>query len=237
MDLYPAIDIRGGRCVRLHQGDFEQETTYSDDPLSVARAFAGAGARWIHVVDLDAARRTGDNRTVIEAIVDGVDVPVELGGGVHDGTWLERGVARVVLGSLAISDPGGVAGLASRYPGRVAVGLDHRSGEVRVQGWESGSGLGLADVIARVAVPGLAAMVVTSIAADGTLRGPDLGGLADVLELTEVPVIASGGVGGVEDLRALAGLRSSGRALAGVIVGKALYEARLDIPSALEVLA
>ncbi len=237
MDLYPAVDIRGGRCVRLHQGDFEQETTYSDDPLSVARAFAGAGARWIHVVDLDAARRTGDNRTVIEAIVDGVDVPVELGGGVQDGRWLERGVARVVLGSLAIADPGRVAQMASRYPGRVAVGLDHRNGEVRVDGWQSGSGVALTDAMARLAVPGLAAMVVTSIAADGTLRGPDLAGLAAVLELTEAPVIASGGVSGVEDLRALGRLRSAGRALAGVIVGKALYEGRLDIPSALAVLA
>jgi phosphoribosylformimino-5-aminoimidazole carboxamide ribotide isomerase len=237
MDLYPAIDIRGGRCVRLHQGDFEQETAYGEDPLAVARAFARAGARWLHVVDLDAARRTGDNRTVIEAIVGEVDVPVELGGGIHDGTWLERGAARVVLGSRAISDPVGLAGLAARFPGRVAAGLDHRNGEVRVHGWQSGSGLGVAEAIALAAVPGLAAMVVTSIATDGTLEGPDLPGLGALLELTEVPVIASGGVRGVEDLRALGRLRSAGRALAGVIVGKALYEGRLDIPSALEVLA
>jgi phosphoribosylformimino-5-aminoimidazole carboxamide ribotide isomerase len=237
MELYPAIDIRGGRCVRLHQGDFDRETVYGDDPLAVARSFARAGARWIHVVDLDAARRTGDNRTVIESIVGRVGVAVEVGGGVQDGTWLERGAARVVLGSLAISDPDCVAVLTARYPARVAVGLDHRDGEVRVHGWQSGSGLGLAEVIARVAVPELAAVVVTAIAADGMLAGPDLAGLAAALELTEVPVIASGGVRDLEDLRALARLRSGGRALAGVIVGKALYEGRLDIPSALEVLA
>jgi phosphoribosylformimino-5-aminoimidazole carboxamide ribotide isomerase len=237
MDLYPAIDIRGGRCVRLHQGDFEQETAYGEDPIAVALAFARAGARWLHVVDLDAARGTGDNRTVIEAILGAVDVPVELGGGVRDGTWLERGAARVVLGSLAVSDPAGVARMAARYPGRVAAGLDHRNGEVRVQGWQSGSGLGVAEAVARVAVPGLAALVVTSIATDGTLGGPDLPGLKAVLELTEVPVIASGGVRGVEDLRALGRMGSAGRGLAGVIVGKAFYEGRLDISSALEVLA
>jgi phosphoribosylformimino-5-aminoimidazole carboxamide ribotide isomerase len=188
------------------------------------------------VVDLDAARRTGDNRTVIESIVSRVSVAVEVGGGVHDGAWLERGADRVVIGSLAISDPDCVAALGSRYPGRVAVGLDHRDGEVRVAGWESSSGLGLAEAISRVAVPELAALIVTAIATDGMLAGPDLAGLAAVLELTEVPVIASGGVRGVEDLRALARLRSSGRALSGVIVGKALYEGRLEIASALEVL-
>jgi phosphoribosylformimino-5-aminoimidazole carboxamide ribotide isomerase len=237
MDLYPAIDIRGGRCVRLDQGDFARETTYGNDPVAVARSFTRAGARWLHVVDLDAARRTGDNREVIESIVALGGVAVEVGGGLHDGTWLERGAARVVIGSLALSDPHGLAALASRYPGRVAVGLDHRHGEVRVHGWESGSGFGLVEAIARVAVPDLAAVIVTAIAADGMLTGPDLSGLAAVLELTEVPVIASGGVGGLEDLRALTRLRQDGRALAGVIVGKALYEGRLDIPSAMGVLA
>lgn len=241
MELYPAIDVRGGRCVRLHQGDFDRETAYGEDPLAVARSFAGAGARWIHVVDLDAARRTGDNQKVIESIVTGVDVAVQVGGGVHDGTWLERGAARVVIGSLAISDPDCVAALSSRYPGRVAVGLDHRNGEVQVHGWESGSGFGLVEAIGRVAVPKVAALIVTAIAADGMLTGPDLAGLATVLDLTDIPVIASGGVSGIEDLRRLARLRSGGgsggRAPAGVIVGKALYEGRLDIPSALAALA
>ena len=237
MDLYPAIDIRGGRCVRLLQGDFDRETVYGDDPLAVALSFVRAGARWIHVVDLDAARGTGDNRAVIESIGARVDVPIEVGGGIHDGRLLERGVARIVLGSLAVSDPGRAIGLASRYPGRVAVGLDHRDGEVRVRGWQSGSGLRLADAIAQLAAAELAAIIVTNIAFDGMLTGPDLSGTGAVLELTDTPIIASGGVSSLDDLRALVRLRSAGRAVAGVIVGKALYEGLFDIPSALGAVA
>jgi phosphoribosylformimino-5-aminoimidazole carboxamide ribotide isomerase len=234
MDLYPAVDLRGGRCVRLLQGDFDRETAYADDPVAVALSFARAGARWIHIVDLDAARGRGDNRAVIESIASSVDVPVEVGGGVRDGTLLDRGVARVVVGSMAVSDPRAAVGLASRYPGRVAIGLDHRDGEVQVGGWQSGSGLQVADAVVHVAVPELAALVVTNIAVDGMLAGPDLAGIKAVLELTEVPVIASGGVSTLDDLRALARLRWAGRGVAGVIVGRALYEGRFDIPAALE---
>jgi phosphoribosylformimino-5-aminoimidazole carboxamide ribotide isomerase len=237
MDLYPAVDLRGGRCVRLVQGDFDQETAYAEDPVAVALSFARAGARWIHVVDLDAARGTGDNRAAIESIVSSVDVPVEVGGGVRDGTLLDRGVARVVVGSMAVSDPQAAVRLASRYPGRVAVGLDHRDGEVQVGGWRSGSGLQVADAVIQVAVPELAALIVTNISVDGMLTGPDLPGTRAVLELTEVPVIASGGVSNLDDLRALARLRSAGRGVAGVIVGRALYEGRFDIPAALEAVA
>jgi phosphoribosylformimino-5-aminoimidazole carboxamide ribotide isomerase len=237
MELYPAIDLRDGRCVRLVQGDFDRSTVYPEDPVAVASSFARAGARWIHVVDLDAARRAGDNRAVIESIARGAQVPIEVGGGIRDGTLLERGVARVVLGSLAISDPSFVVALASRYPGRVAVGLDHHGGEVRVGGWQEGSGVDLAGALAGVACPDLAAVIVTDIGVDGMLVGPDLDGLAAVLELTTLPVIASGGVSSLDDLRALARLRSAGRVLAGVIVGKALYEGRFGVSEALEVLA
>jgi phosphoribosylformimino-5-aminoimidazole carboxamide ribotide isomerase len=239
MDLYPAIDLQGGRCVRLVRGDFERATLYEEDPVVVALSFARAGARWIHVVDLDAARGWGDNRAVIESLaraVGAVGVPVEVGGGVRDGTLLERGVARVVVGSLAISEPQYVVALASRYPGRVAVGLDHHHGELRVSGWQESSGLGLADALGRFVSPDLAAVIVTNIAVDGMLVGPDLEGMAAVLQLTALPVIASGGVGSLDDLRALARLRSAGRALAGMIVGKALYEGRFALGEALEAL-
>jgi phosphoribosylformimino-5-aminoimidazole carboxamide ribotide isomerase len=240
MDLYPAIDLLGGRCVRLIQGDFARETPYADDPVGVARSFEAAGARWIHVVDLDAARRTGDNLAAIEAVVAAVGVPVQVGGGVRDASLLDRGVARIVVGSLAVEDPDQVRRLAVAHQGRVAVGLDHRDGEVRVRGWQEGAGLGVIEALARLDGAPLAAVVVTEIGRDGMMTGPDLAGLASVLSSTEVPVIASGGVAGLDDLRGLAGLRGSGRAwgrgLAGVIVGKALYEGRFDVQAALDAL-
>jgi phosphoribosylformimino-5-aminoimidazole carboxamide ribotide isomerase len=234
MDLYPAVDLRGGRCVRLVEGDFDQETVYGDDPVAVARSFEAAGASWIHVVDLDAARRTGNNTAVIQAIASAVAIPIEVGGGVRDGALLKEGIARVVVGSMAVEDPASLSSLAETYPGRVAVGLDHRSGEVRLRGWEEGAGVDIIDVLPRVTVPGVAAVIVTAIERDGRLVGPDVEGLSRVLAVTDVPVIASGGVAGLQDLRALADLRSGGRGLAGVIVGKALYEGRFGIDEALQ---
>jgi len=240
--LYPAIDLLQGRCVRLVQGDFSQETSYDDDPIAVARLFAASGASWLHVVDLDAARRLEDgrhrdNRDLIEALAAVVPIPIQVGGGVRDATLLERGVARVVVGSLAVSDPEAVRRLAADYPGRVAVGLDHRGGEVRVRGWEEGAAVGLAQALAAVDCPELAAVVVTEIGRDGMMTGPDLDGLAGALALTATPVIASGGVSSVVDLRALASLRGpGGRRLEGVIVGKAIYEGKLDVVAGLRAL-
>lgn len=226
-DLYPAIDLRGGRVVRLHQGDFDRETVYDDDPISVARAFEAAGAPWIHVVDLDAARRAGSNRDVVVAIARAVEVPVQTGGGVRDGSLLDEGIARVVVGSAAVEDPGLVRTLATSYPDRIAVGLDHWGGEVKVRGWEQGSGRRLLDVAAELALPGVAAFVVTDISRDATLVGPDLDGLAAMRDATAVPVIASGGVGSLDDLAALRAL-----GVAGVIVGKAIYEGRFGVEEA-----
>jgi phosphoribosylformimino-5-aminoimidazole carboxamide ribotide isomerase len=211
---------------------------YGDDPVAVARGFASAGAPWIHVVDLDAARREGDNRSVIAALAAAVaPVPVQVGGGVRDGALLDAGVARVVVGSLAVSDPSAVASLAAHYPGRVAVGLDHREGRVQVRGWEQEGGISIGSVIDGLqSVSGLAAFVVTDISRDGMLTGPDTAGLAAVLARTPVPVIASGGVGSLDDLLALAALTGGvgGRRLAGAIVGKALYEGRFSLISALK---
>ena len=242
MDLYPAIDLRGGRCVRLHQGDYAQETVYGDDPVEQARAFALAGAPWIHVVDLDAAR-TGDpvNRPVIRAIAAAVDVPVQTGGGVRTDAdaaeLLGAGVARVVVGSAAVEEPALVHRLAERHPGQVALGLDHRDGEVRTRGWREGSGRRLHDLVEELGVPGVGALVVTDIARDGVLQGPDVDGCAALLAVTEVPLIASGGVGTLDDLRALAQLEVDGRRIAGAITGKALYEGRFTVTDALAVLA
>src|SRR5258705_6992714 len=233
MDLFPAIDLRHGRCVRLFQGDFDKETVYGDDPVAVAQGYAAAGARWVHVVDLDASRRDGTNRDIVVEVARRAGVPVQSGGGVRDGSLLDEGVHRVVLGSMAADDPDGAGELAHRYPGRVAMGLDHWGGEVRTRGWEEGSGLQLADLVARLEHADVGAFVVTDISRDGVLEGPDLDGYADLLGRTTVPVVASGGVGSLDDLRRLAGLERDGRRLAGVIVGKALYEGRFTVQEAL----
>ncbi|MFM7068203.1 MAG: 1-(5-phosphoribosyl)-5-[(5-phosphoribosylamino)methylideneamino]imidazole-4-carboxamide isomerase, partial [Actinomycetes bacterium] len=232
MDLYPAIDLRGGQCVRLYQGDFAQETVYGADPVAQALAFEAEGARWIHVVDLDAAR-TGDpiNRPVVAAIAEAVSVPVQTGGGVRDEAAAEAlfdaGVARVVVGTAALEDPDFVRRLAARRP--VAVGLDAHGRDVAVRGWLEGSGRDVVDLAAAFTDAGVAALIVTEIGRDGTLAGPDVDGLAAVLAATDVPVIASGGVGTVDDLRTLAALSAAGRSLAGAICGKAIYEQRFTV--------
>jgi phosphoribosylformimino-5-aminoimidazole carboxamide ribotide isomerase len=239
VDLYPAIDLLGGRVVRLHQGDYDAVTDYGDDPAAVAASFAEQGARWIHVVDLDAAR-TGEpvNRSAIEAVVAASgDDRVEASGGVRDeataDALLAAGAARVVLGTAAVSDPPLVGRLAARHPGGIAVGLDGRGGEVAVRGWTAGSGETVLDLVARFEGDGVGAFVVTDISRDGTLGGPDLRGLAAVLGATDVPVVASGGVGSLDDLRALASLEAGGRRLAGAIVGRAIHDGRFTVADAL----
>lgn len=242
VELYPAIDVRDGRCVRLYQGDYDRETVYGDDPVAQARAFAADGAPWIHVVDLDAAR-TGDprNRSVVAAVAAAVDVPVQAGGGVRDDgvadALLTGGVRRVVVGTAALDDPDWVRRLAARYPGRVAIGLDARGRDVAVRGWVEGSGHDLVEVARRFDDAGVAALVVTEIGRDGTLAGPALDQLADVLAATRLDVVASGGVGTLDDLRALAGLDVGGRRLSGAIVGRALYEGAFALADALKVAA
>jgi phosphoribosylformimino-5-aminoimidazole carboxamide ribotide isomerase len=237
-DLYPAIDLRGGRCVRLYQGDYGRETVYDDDPAAPARRFADAGARWIHVVDLDAAR-SGDpvNRPVVAAIAAAVDVPVQSGGGVRSveaaQALFAAGVSRVVLGTAALEHPDLVADLAARHP--VAVGLDVRDGMVAVRGWEQSSGLGLLDAVARFAGVPVDAFVVTQISVDGTLAGPDVDLYRALLEATSTPVVASGGVGSLAHLVTLRDLRAGERGLAGVIVGRALYEGAFSLDEALAV--
>jgi phosphoribosylformimino-5-aminoimidazole carboxamide ribotide isomerase len=246
MDLYPAIDIRDGGAVRLTQGDFERQTDYGD-PVALAKTFAAGGAPWLHVVDLDAAR-SGDptNRGTVLAIAGAVGIPVETGGGIRSEAdvteLLQGGVARVILGTAILDQPDLVRRAASRFPGRVAVGLDYRVGpdgraDVAVRGWEEGSGRTVVEVLDEHSDVELAAVIVTAIERDGTLRGPDLEGLASVLAATGLPVIASGGVGSAADLTALARLevkaRGQGRRLAGAITGKALVDGPMTVEEAI----
>jgi phosphoribosylformimino-5-aminoimidazole carboxamide ribotide isomerase len=232
IELYPAIDVRGGRVVRLSQGDYAAETVYGDDPVAVAVGFADAGATWVHVVDLDAAR-TGDpvNRPVVARIAAALAgrCRLQTGGGVRTTADVEAlavaGVARVVMGSAAVRQPALVDVASAIMP--VAVGLDHRQGELAVHGWTEGSGIPLAEALALF--PSAAAFVITDIARDGMLVGPDIDGLTEAAASTAIPVIASGGVASLTDLAALAAVPG----LAGVITGKALYEGRFTVTEAL----
>jgi phosphoribosylformimino-5-aminoimidazole carboxamide ribotide isomerase len=229
--LYPSIDLRGGHVVRLRQGDYAAETVYGDDGVAVATSFAELGATWIHVVDLDAAR-TGEatNRDIVAAIVAAVSgrAAVQTGGGVRavdDAKALaDAGVTRVVMGSAAVRDPALVDDVAAVVA--VAVGLDHRAGDIAVHGWTEASGVQLADALGRF--PSAAAFVITDIERDGLLGGPDLAGLAAAVAATDVPVIASGGVATLDDVRALAAIDG----LHGIITGRALYEGRFTVAEA-----
>jgi phosphoribosylformimino-5-aminoimidazole carboxamide ribotide isomerase len=237
--LFPAIDILGGRCVRLLQGDYGQETAYGNDPVAQAEAFQEAGATWVHVVDLDAAR-TGDpvNRQVVAEVAATLDVPVQAGGGVRTlddaRTLFDAGVSRVVMGTAAIENPNLVDEVAGL--GRVAVGLDIRGEEVAVRGWTRGSGLLLNDALERFSIRSTDAFVITQIERDGTLQGPDLVALAAALAATEIDVVASGGVGRPSDLADLADLVVAGRRLAGIVLGRALYEGTVDLATAIRTL-
>lgn len=223
------------------RGDFAAETVYDADPVAVARRFEADGARWIHVVDLDAAR-TGEpaNLPVIAAIAGAVSCQLQVGGGVRNGdaarVLLDAGVERVVIGTAAVEQPGLVDELAARHPGHVAVGLDARGTEVAVRGWVEGAGADLLELSRRFAASGVSALIVTEIGRDGTLAGPDLAQLGSVLAAVDTPVIASGGVGTLDDLRALDALAVAGRRLTGAIAGRALYEQRFTVAEGLAAL-
>ncbi len=232
VQLYPSIDLRAGRVVRLRQGDYDRETAYELDPVAVAREFGADGAPWIHVVDLDAARSgVATNRQVIAAMAAALEgrPSIQAGGGVRsldDAAELaDAGVARVVMGSAAVADPSLVEVVARRVP--VAVALDHREGIVAVEGWTSASTLSLRDGLVRF--PAAEAFVITNIKRDGELLGPDLDGIRDAVMASDVPVIASGGVASLDDVRALAAVPGLG----GIITGRALYEGRFTVAEAL----
>ncbi len=242
MNLWPAIDIREGRCVRLVQGDFERETIYGD-PIEIAQGYVLAGAERLHVVDLDAAR-TGHpvNREVVGEIAARVGVPVQVGGGVRDEEAAEAlfslGVARIVIGTALVREPGLLGRLAARWPRRVLAGLDYRRNEdgvpeVAVQGWTQPSGRTLAEVVRRFGDLELGGVVITDIARDGTGDGPDISVLVSALGWSDQHVVASGGVATARDLQRLAGLDVDGRRLDGAIVGQALLSGSLTLADAL----
>ena len=238
MTVFPAIDLRGGRCVRLRQGAFDQETVYGDDPVAVARSFAQAGARWLHVVDLDGARAGYPVQAALVAkICAAVDIPVQVGGGLRDpaavDAVLAAGAARAVVGTIAVQDPALAQRLCRAHPDRVAIGLDARDGRLRVAGWMEGSEVAPAVLAERAAELGAAAIIYTDIGRDGTEDGPDVDGTRAVARAAGVPVIASGGIGRLEDVRTIAALAADG--VAGVIIGRALYTGAVRLRDALDV--
>ncbi len=235
MILFPAIDIRGGKAVRLVQGDYERETKYDDDPVVAARRWVDAGARWLHVVDLDGAR-AGEpvNLEHVRRIVAAVSVPVQLGGGLRDSKKVEEaissGAERVVLGTAAVRDPDMAEAIAAAHGDRVVASVDSRSGKVAAEGWTEGTDLRTTELIAELTSRGLSRFVYTPVEVDGLMEGPDLDSLREVAGATVGEVIYSGGVGSLDDLRALAGLGLDN--VEGVIVGRALYEQRFTIAEA-----
>jgi len=237
MILYPAIDLKDGVCVRLRRGAMDAATVFNDDPAAQARQFAQAGCEWIHLVDLNGAFAGKPvNRAAIDAILGAVDVPVQLGGGIRTmeiaADWLARGVRRIVLGTAALKDPDLVISACRRWPGRIAVGIDARDGLVAVEGWAEQSTVSAAALAARFADAGVAAIVYTDIERDGMMGGVNVDATAALADATKIPVIASGGIASIDDLRAL---RSRG-GIAGAISGRALYDGRLDLAAAIAVL-
>ena len=238
MILYPAIDLKDGRCVRLLRGDMAQATVFADDPAAQAAAFAAAGCRWLHLVDLDGAfAGTPANAPAVRAILKAVDVPCQLGGGIRDlapvEAWLEAGIARVILGTVAVENPDLVRAAARAFPGRVAVGIDARAGRVATRGWAEATDLEATDLARRFEDAGVAAIIHTDIDRDGAMAGPNVAATAALARSVAVPVIASGGVSSLADLLAL---RETG-VIAGAISGRALYDGALDLGEALAVLA
>ncbi len=240
LTLYPAIDLKDGACVRLRRGDMAQATLYSNDPAAQARAWQEAGFAWLHVVDLNGAfAGRSVNGAAVTAILAASTVPVQLGGGIRDRAaiegWLQAGVRRVVLGSAAVTNPALVREACRAHPGQIAVGLDARDGLVATEGWASTSRFSALDLALRFEDAGAAAVIYTDIGRDGMLAGLNIEATATLAERLRTPVIASGGLGGADDLRALrrAAERLSAGAIEGVIVGRALYDGRLTPADAL----
>jgi phosphoribosylformimino-5-aminoimidazole carboxamide ribotide isomerase len=238
MILYPAIDLKDGACVRLKLGLMDSATVFNPDPAAQARAFAAAGAEWIHVVDLNGAFAGRPvNAAAVEAILKAIDLPVQLGGGIRDlatiESWLERGVRRVILGTVALKDPGLVKQACRLFPGRVAVGIDAKGGKVAVEGWAETSDVAALDLAKAFEGAGVAAIIYTDIDRDGVLTGPNVAATAALARAVGIPIIASGGVSSLDDLAAL---RDCGAGIAGVISGRALYDGRIDLAAALAAL-
>lgn len=237
MILYPAIDLKDGQAVRLVKGEMERATVFNDDPAAQARAFVEAGCAWLHLVDLNGAfAGTPVNAAAVEAILAACDVPAQLGGGIRDMAtierWLERGLARVILGTVAVENPQLVRDAARAFPGQVAVGLDARQGRVATRGWAEETEIMVTDLARAFEDAGIAAIVYTDIDRDGAMGGPNVEATAALARAVSIPVIASGGVSSLGDLVAL---RDTG-VIAGAISGRALYDGALDLRTALAAL-
>jgi len=240
MIFYPAIDLKDGDCVRLLRGEMDQATVFSGDPAGQARKFAEAGCAWLHVVDLNGAFVGAPaNAPAVQAILQAVDIPVQLGGGIRGmetvDFWLEKGVARVILGTAALKDPALVRSAAARYPGRIAVAIDARGGRVAVEGWAETSDMGAVALALEFEDAGVEAIIHTDINRDGAMAGPNVDATVALARVIKTPVIASGGVASMDDLTALK--NAGGDILDGVISGRAVYDGRIDPASAQELLA
>jgi len=229
--LFPAIDLKNGQCVRLEQGDMARATVFNLDPAAQVRNFAAQGFEYLHVVDLDGAFAGRPmNAHAVEAMLKAVSIPVQLGGGIRDldtaEAWLAKGIARVIIGTAAVRDPELVRAAAKKFPGRVAVGLDARDGKVAVEGWAETSEVSALEIAQRFEDAGVAAIIFTDIARDGLLKGLNLDATIALAERISTPVIASGGLASIEDVKALLAPRA--KKLAGAIAGRALYDGRID---------
>jgi phosphoribosylformimino-5-aminoimidazole carboxamide ribotide isomerase len=236
--LYPAIDLKGGRCVRLVRGEMARATVFNDDPAAQARSFAAAGCRWLHIVDLDGAFAGKPmNRASVEAILATIDVPVQLGGGIRDlatvEAWLGKGVQRAILGTAALTNPELVKDACRLFPGRIAVGIDARGGQVAVEGWAKTATITALELAQRFEDAGVAAIIFTDIDRDGTMEGANIEKTAELARRLKTPLIASGGISSLDDLRALKAHERDG--IAGAILGRALYDGRVDLKAALDV--
>jgi len=234
--LYPAIDLKDGRCVRLLRGEMNSATVFNDDPAAQAQSFVAAGCRWLHVVDLDGAFAGKPvNREAVEAIVAKAGVPVQLGGGIRSlaaiADWLGRGAARIVLGTIALTDPDLVKTACRKWPERIVLGIDARAGKVAVEGWAKTSEMTALELALRFEDAGAAAIVHTDIERDGALEGANVEATAALARRLKTPVIASGGIASLDDLAALHAHESDG--IAGAIIGRALYDGRIDLKRAL----
>ena len=236
MILFPAIDLKDGQCVRLKLGDMEQATVYNPDPGAQAKAFEDQGFEWLHVVDLNGAfAGTSVNGAAVDAILAATRNPVQLGGGIrtldHIESWLSRGLARVILGTVAVRDPALVIEACRKFPGRVAVGIDAKGGKVAVEGWAEASELGIVELARKFEGAGVAAIIYTDIDRDGILAGINWASTLELAEAVSIPVIASGGLASIDDVRRM--LQPDARKLAGAISGRALYDGRIDPTEAL----
>ena len=239
MILFPAIDLKGGQCVRLKLGDMQQATVYNTDPAAQAKSFEEQGFEWLHVVDLDGAfAGHSANGNAVEAILKSTKNPVQLGGGIrtldHIESWLSRGLARVILGTVAVRDPALVIEACKAFPGRVAVGIDAKGGKVAVEGWAEASELGIIELAKKFEGAGVAAIIYTDIDRDGILAGINWASTLELAEAVSIPVIASGGLASIADIERM--LQPDARELEGAISGRALYDGRIDPAEALSLI-